>query len=104
MGYTSEGHKATNYKIRVTKNGHTITRMKRHMSTTPISAEDYLRKDILTANTLQTYDKLNEIIDCFAEINKHEHLNNMAMEEKDIRLKTVLPPRHTFTEHSKEVT
>ena len=38
------------YEIRVTKMGYTITRTKRHIKTTPITAEDYLRNDVSKTN------------------------------------------------------
>ena len=69
MGHGSEDHKCQKYRIRVMKTGSTITRTKRHLKPTPISVEDYMRKEILKTNRQQTDDKLNDLIDCFAQIN-----------------------------------
>ena len=80
VGHGSGDHKRRSYKIIMTKTRHTITRMKRHVKTTPISAEDYLRKEMSKANLPQTDDKLNELIDCFALQIQHEHFNNLQME------------------------
>ena len=42
-----------------------ITTMKRHVRVTPISAEDYLGKEMSKANRSQTDAKLNKLTDCF---------------------------------------
>ena len=57
--------------------------MKRHVNVTPVSAEDYLRKEISKNNRLQTDDKLYELLDCFALLNQHGHLSNMETEGED---------------------
>ena len=44
VGYEIENHNGRSYKIRVTMAQCTMTRTKRHVKTTLISAEDYLRK------------------------------------------------------------
>ena len=49
------------------------------------------------------HDKGYEPIDQFAQINKHEHLRNIGIGEKDIVPKTVVPQRYINTEHSGEI-
>ena len=55
--------------------------MKRHGRTTPISMENYSRKEMSKVNRLQVDDKLDEVIECFALLNKYEHLNNLEQKE-----------------------
>ena len=45
----SEDHNGRCYKIKVTKTGCTITGTKRHMETSKISTEDYLRNEMSKA-------------------------------------------------------
>ena len=67
--------------------------MKSHVRAIPVSAEDYLRKDMSKANITQTDDKLNEFVDHFVERYKYEELHDMKMEEKDVVPKTMQPMR-----------
>ena len=80
IGHGTDDHKCKNYKMQVMKIGCIITRMKRHVTATPKSVEDYPRKEMLKANRFQASDKFNELIDHFALLNQHEHLNNLEME------------------------
>ena len=43
----------------------------------------YLRKEISKNNRLQTDNKINEFIDCFAVLNQYEHLSNIETEGED---------------------
>ena len=64
----TDDYKGRSYRVQVIKNGHIITRMKRHVRATQISAEDHLRKVMSKANRPQTNNKLNEFMDhCFTE-------------------------------------
>ena len=65
-------HRVWSYKFRVMKTRCLITRPKRHVRAIPISAEEYLRKEISKAN-------INKLIDCIAQINRHEYLSNIKM-------------------------
>ena len=49
VGPGSDGQRSRSYKI-VMKTGHIVTRIKRHTKATPVSEEDYLRKEISKAN------------------------------------------------------
>ena len=49
IGHKSEEHDRRRYKIRVTKTGCTITRTKKHVKDTPISADDCLRNEMSIA-------------------------------------------------------
>ena len=62
------------------------------MMSTPISTEDYLRKEISKANTPQVDAKLNKLIDYFAPIKRHQHLQNTGREVKDKVSKTLHSP------------
>ena len=80
----AEDNRGTSYKIRVTKTRCIITRVKRHVKATPISVEDYLRKDMSKANRTQTINSMNlwttfvQLMTC-----SNEHLNEMETEEND---------------------
>ena len=89
----TEDHNGRSYKIKVTMTGYTIKRKKRHIKATTISAEDYLRNE--KANQPQTNDKFNKLVDCFAQVHKHEQSNEMQMERKDMMANThtIQPPR-----------
>ena len=54
------------------------------MRATPVSTEDYLRKEMSKPADYKTDDKFNELIYHFAFLNKYEHLINMGMEGEDI--------------------
>ena len=69
------------------------------MKATPIIVEEYPRNEMSKANKTQTDDKLKELIDHFAELHKHEHLNEMVTEGEDIGPKTIQSPRHMNAEH-----
>ena len=60
VGHVIEDQKRGNYKI-VTKTRHTITRAKKYVMVTPVSVEDYLRKEMPKAKRTQTNDNLNEL-------------------------------------------
>ena len=55
------------------------------------------------ANRPQIDDKLNELKDCFALLNKFEYLKDLEMQGKDIIPKTTQPPKHTITDHPGEI-
>ena len=96
VGHGSEDHKGQSYKMRVIMTGCTITKMKQHLRATPISVEDYLRKEMSNANRCKP-------IHCFAQINMDDECHNMEMEEKGIIPKTMQPPRHVSIEHSEKI-
>ena len=50
-------------------------------------AKDHLRKNVLKAYRLQAENKFSKVIDHFTLRNQYEHLNNLDIEGKDIRLK-----------------
>ena len=47
----------------------------RHMGSVPISVDEYPRNKIAKNSTTLTGDKVNEFIECFAQLHNHEHLN-----------------------------
>ena len=59
--------------------------------------------EMLKFNRTKTDDKLNEYIDCFAQLHKHEHFNEMKMGRRDRELRTIQPPRQTNAEHTEAV-
>ena len=91
IGAWNRGQKGRSYKVQMIKMWCIINRIKRHVRTTPISAEDYLRKQMLKVNRPQTSDKLT---DSFALLNQHKHLSYMGMEREDILRKTMQHPKH----------
>ena len=80
--HRSDGHKGKSYQIIVMKTGGIITNTKKLIQVTPISVEDYFRKDIPKTNRPQADDKFNELIDCFVLLNQHEYLNILKGREK----------------------
>ena len=54
--------------------GHTIirTKKKKHVKTTLIRADNYLRNEVLKTNQLQTAEKSEELLDHFTELHKLE--------------------------------
>ena len=73
------------------------------MGAIPILVEDYLRKEILKANRPQTDEKLNELINHFAQRNKHERFHIIQKWQRNLVPKTMQPLRHTGIEHSEEI-
>ena len=51
-------HNGISYKIRIRKTGTTVTRIARHVKTTPISSEQYLRDTCQNDNTYICRDDL----------------------------------------------
>ena len=70
VGHGTDKHKGRSYKIQVMKIGYIITRIKTLEKASPISVEDYLRKEISENNRLQT----KKLIHCFDLLNWHECL------------------------------
>ena len=58
VGGGDHNHNNRSYTIRITKTGHIITRNSKHIKTTPITAEQYLRDQF----TCHTKDSLNKIL------------------------------------------
>ena len=85
------------------KIGLTITRMKRHVRANPISVEDYLGNGISKAKRRQTDDELNELTDCFAHLQTHEHTNEMEMKGKDAEARMIQSPKYTNAEHTETI-
>ena len=88
MGHESDNHRGRSYKIRAMKD-------KEICKSHPHITEDYLRNGMLKANRPQADNKLNELIDCSALMNQHEHWNTLEMEVKDIMSKTTQPLNYT---------
>ena len=63
----SDDHYNRSNKIQITKMDCIITRTKIHVRSTPIKAEDYLRKEVLKKSTLQAADKFNELADHYTK-------------------------------------
>ena len=58
------------YRVKSTKTGHAITRTKRHIKPTNISAEDYLWNEMAKANQTLATDGLNKLNDHFTQFHK----------------------------------
>ena len=69
VGHQTDDHDSRSYRVQVIKTRCIMTRMKRHVRTTPISAQDYLRKEMYKANRPETYEKLNELTNHCALLN-----------------------------------
>ena len=65
---------------------------KKHVNATTISAEDYLRNEMLKAYQPQASDKFNEVIDHFTYLHRHEQSKVMETEGNDMTANT-LPNR-----------
>ena len=76
-------------KIRV-KNG-----MKRRVGDSPISTEDYLRNEMSKANTIQTGDKCNKVIDHFDHLKTYEHSKEMETKWKNTVPRIIQLCKHT---------
>ena len=76
--------------------------MKRHVTATPILAEDCLRKGMSKSDRPHTDDHLNEFIDHFTMLNQHKHLSNFEMEGEDISQKTMLEPQNEITDQQEK--
>ena len=61
VGHGSYGHEGISYQIRITRLGHVITRAKRHIKTSQIMAEEYLRKEVLKKSTSQVNENLKNL-------------------------------------------
>ena len=83
VGHGADDHKSRSYKVQVTKTGCIITRTKGHVRVTPISAENYLRKEISIANRKQLTSSTNSKNDHFAILNQQKQYD-MGMEGEDI--------------------
>ena len=81
VGHRKENNKGRTCKIKVTKMGCIIPRMKKQVKSIPISA-DYMWV-ISKNNRLQIDDKLSKLTDHFSLPNQHEHLCNMEREGED---------------------
>ena len=103
MRHETENHKGRSYKIRITKTERTIARIKRHVKTTLISVEDYVRNDMLKAKRMPTGNKSIELIDCFIHLQKHQHINGTETEGKVTVLRILLLPKHRKAEHTKAI-
>ena len=62
VGHGSDNYMGRSYKLRMMKTGCIITRTKRHMRSTPVSAEVYPREEMSKANRPQADNKLNEFL------------------------------------------
>ena len=74
MGDRSDDTSGRSYRIRVTKIGHAIMGMKRHVEVTNIYTEGYLRNKILKARQARAVDRLNELTDLFIQLHKTQTL------------------------------
>ena len=74
--------------IRVMKTRYILTRTRLHVIAIPISAENYLRNEVMKGQTQQTDDKLSELMDKFEKkIEKEEALIKMERERERERTK-----------------
>ena len=60
--------------------GHTITSTNNHMNATLYSAKDLLRNKVSKAKQPHWMDRFNELIGYFAQLQKHEHSNEIKTE------------------------
>ena len=67
----------------MTKSGQAITRMKRHIIPTIISAENYLLNEITKANQAPAVGRLNELVDHFMQIHKDDQYNKTKKKKKE---------------------
>ena len=72
------------------------------MRATPISEEDYLRKKMSKFKRLLVGDKLNELIDHFALLHQHKHLNDLEKEGEERMPKNTASKAHK-TSHLGEI-
>ena len=63
IGHGTNNQNGRSYTIRVTKTGCAITRMKKHITPTYITAEDCLQIEMTKAYQTLTADILNEMLD-----------------------------------------
>ena len=78
----SEDHNGKCYKIKVTMTGCIITKTKSPVTATPISAEHYLRNEIMKDKKWCTDNKLNKLIGKFATIQNDEKNKQNGHEEE----------------------
>ena len=64
-----------------------------------LSVEEHLRNEMLETNRTKTDDKLNELIDHFAQVLKQECFN----ERERTVSRTIQPPKHTNSEHNEAI-
>ena len=80
-----------------------ITRMKRHIKATPISAEEYPNNEMSKTNRRQKDDKLNELIVHFTQIHNLKCFNEMEVKGKDTVLRTIHSLKHMTVEHTEAI-
>ena len=78
------------YSIQVTKMGCIIIRVKRCVKAAPVSAENYLRKEISKKQQTKTDGKL---MDSFTLLHQLEHLSNIGTEGEGISQKAITTPK-----------
>ena len=69
------------------------------MKATPTSVGEYLRNETSKANRTQKDNKINKLTDHFAQLERHEHLNEMEPEGKALVSRTIQSPRYMNTKH-----
>ena len=82
------------------KTGHIRIRTKQHVTSIPISAEDYLRDEVLKDNEQQTDNKLNELTDKLTKTCNDEQTNKMEKERKDTEPKMIQSAENMGMEHN----
>ena len=75
------GQSCRRYQVRVTKMGHAITRMKRYIKPTNISAKDYIQNEIAKANQMLSEERLFQHNDHFVQFHKSNQYNTTETEE-----------------------
>ena len=81
----------------MTEAGCTITRAKRHMNSTQITAEDYLRDEKSSPTDHRQQKKLNELVYHFPELYKHEKSKENAT-NKSGWIKSIPTSEHQITQ------
>ena len=76
IGYGTDDHNCRISRVRVTKTGHAIIRMKRHIKPTNVSAEDYLLNKMAKASQTMAEDRLNELTDHSTQLHKSDQKKN----------------------------
>ena len=55
-----------------------ITRTKRHIETTPVTAGEYLRNEVKKKSAIQAEDKFDELVDHYLKLFKHKKQGRMT--------------------------
>ena len=64
----SYDHHERSYRMRVSKMGHISTRTNRHIKTTPIMLDEYLRKEVVEKVKILGADIFNKLVDHYTKL------------------------------------